>query len=128
MSLLARLKRWRNLRGPRKLDQLLSVEFDDETVTVRVVERMDPEFNQTFRWEDIIRVCVKDGGMDASDIIYIDLRGHSKPAIVLTEAAGGSQFFGALCDRKFLPEEVWRRAMGETGGAMHCWPPERGAG
>jgi hypothetical protein len=127
MPLLSDLKQWWSARRPKPLDQLLSVEFDSEKVEVRVVDRMDPAFNQTFRWEDIVRVCVKDGGLYSSDIMYIELRGRDKPAIVLTEAKGGSQFFGALCDRKFLPEEVWRRAMGETGGGTHCWPPERGA-
>jgi hypothetical protein len=99
------------------------VDFDHERVVVRAVGQMDPAFNQSFSWSDIVRVCVKDGGLNASDVIYIDLRGRDKPAIVLTEAKGGARLFGALCDRGLLPEEVWRRALGDTNGGTHCWPP-----
>jgi len=80
-------------------------------------------FNQTFRWVDITRVCFKDQGMYGSDFLYIELRGCEKPAIIVTAAKGGPEFFGKLCE-EFLPGKVWRSATGETRGSLHCWPPK----
>lgn len=114
---------WKRRR--RTLKDLLTVEYDEQEVRVRVIDRLDLHFNQTFRWNDVVRVCFQDGGMDSSDILFIELRGRGKPALVLTEANGGDAFFGELCDRGLFPEKVWRRAIGETSGGRHCWPPEQ---
>ena len=115
---------WWNRRG-RTLKDLLTVEYDEQDVRVRVIDRLDLHFNQTFRWNDVVRVCFQDGGMSSSDILFIELRGRERPAIVLTEANGGEVFFGELCDRGLFPEKVWRRATGETSGGTHCWPPSQ---
>ena len=48
--------------------------------------------------------------MVSSDVVYVSLNDRQKPAVVPTEARGGHEFFGALCDRGYLPESVWRRA------------------
>lgn len=128
MSVLSRFRTWIAARRPKSLDQLLSVEFDDAKVHVVVLERFEPEWNQSFRWTDIAQVCVQDGGMFSSDVVFIELRDRRDPALVLTEAKGGSAFFGALCDRGYLPEGIWRKAIGETGGGTHCWPPRETGG
>jgi hypothetical protein len=57
-----------------------------------------------------------------SDYVYISLREPDVVRTIPTEARGGSEFFGALCDKGFFPKHVWRRAVGETGGGMYCWP------
>jgi len=67
-------------------------------------------------------VCFKDEGLSRSDIVFLTIRGREQPVAVLMEARGGSAFFGALTERGLFPEEVWRKAMGETSGALHCWP------
>ena len=122
MAPLQRLRAWWDARKPLPLNKQLAVEFDNESVRVRVLERMEKDWEQCFRWEDIVRVCFKDGGIYGSDILFIDLRNTSKPAIVLTESLGGNEFFGALCGKGFFPDHVMRAAIGETGGGMHCWP------
>ena len=61
-------------------------------------------------------LCFEDGGMLSSDVIYVSLNDRQKPAVIPTEARGGHEFFGALCHRGYLPESVWRRAVGDTGG------------
>jgi len=86
--------------------------------------KMDPAWNQTFEWSNIRRVCFKDGGMFGSDIIYISLKSPDKVHTVLSMASGGSDFFGALCDKGYFPEAVWRRAIAESSGGMHCWPED----
>jgi len=120
---LKRLQAWWQSRARKPLGDLLVVEFDDAGVRVRVLADLDAEWNQTFHWSDITRVCFKDGGMLSSDVVYLSLNDRQKPAVVPTEARGGHEFFGALCDRGYFPEKVWRRAVGDTSGGLHCWPP-----
>lgn len=122
LKALTRVRHWWRERHKR-LSDLLRVEFDDLEVRVKVIERLDPQWNQAFRWSDIKRVCFKDGGMLSSDIIFVSLINPDRVVVVLTEANGGPQFCGALCERGYFPEQVWRRAIAETGGGMHCWPP-----
>lgn len=102
---------------------MLSVEFDDAEIRIRVIEGLGPEWNQTVRWSDIKRVCWKDGAMSSSDLIYLSQIEPNKVVVVPTEARGGHEFFGALCERNLFPERIWRRALGDTSGGMHCWPP-----
>ncbi len=64
-----------------------------------------------------------DEGPYSSDLLLIHLTGRDQPAVVPTEAEGGEEFFTALSERGYFPQEVWRRAMTETNGRMHCWPP-----
>ena len=125
MSFFKSLQSWWAAHRPKKLDELLAVEFDAEEVRVIVLERLEKGWNQSFHWSDVERVCFKDEGLSSSDILFIDIKGREKPVAVLTEARGGTKFFGELTERGLFPEEVWRKAMGETGGAMHCWPPKQ---
>jgi len=123
MPLVDRLRKWWQSRKRRPLDELLAVEYDNDKVQVRVLESLEPAWNQTFCWADITRVCFKDEGLWSSDSIFVVLRDLEKPVIVPTEAKGGSVFFGELCDRGLFPANVWRRAIGDTSGGLHCWPP-----
>lgn len=123
MTLLAELKQWWKSRQGRPLQELLAVDFDDKEIRVRVVAELEASWNQTFLWSDITRVCFKDGGMLSSDIVYVTLRDRERVAQVPTEAREGHKFFGALCERGLFPEEIWRKAVGDTSGGMHCWPP-----
>jgi hypothetical protein len=120
--MLNSLKQW-YARRRRTMSEKLSVEFDDLQIRVRVLADLEPSWNQTFDWSNIRRVCFKDGGMLSSDIIYVSLKDPDKVMAVLTETRGGAAFLGALCDRGLFPEAVWRKAMGDTSGGMHCWPP-----
>ncbi|MES2299939.1 MAG: hypothetical protein V4582_23065 [Pseudomonadota bacterium] len=128
MPILARLSEWWKTRRPKPLDQLLSVVFDDEEVRVVAHGQMDAKWNQSFRWEDIERVCFTDEGLYSSDRISVELKAGQTPVVVLTEAIGGTEFFGAITERGYFPEEVWRRVMGEAGGATVCWPPRPSSG
>jgi hypothetical protein len=114
----------RLFRRSAPLKEILSVEFDNSEVRVRVLAELEPAWNQTFEWNNIRRVCFKDGGMMNSDIIYISLKQPDTVCTVPTEAQGGDRFFGALCEKGFFPESVWRRAVGDTSGGLHCWPEE----
>jgi len=84
MSLFRKIKLWWDAHRPRPLSELLAVECDDASVRVRVIDRLDPAFNQEFQWADVVRICFKDGGVSQSDVVFIELRGREKPAIILT--------------------------------------------
>ncbi|WP_346948435.1 hypothetical protein [Dyella sp.] len=122
MRVLERLKRWWSARRPLPLDQRLAVEMDDEGVHIHVIQRMEQEWEQSFRWDEIVKVCFKDMGIYHSDVLIIHLRDKTQPVMVLTEARGGNALFGALCDRGLFPQHVMRAAIRETSGGMHCWP------
>lgn len=122
--MLKHIKEWLASRKTKPLNKLLSVEFDETRVVVRVLEELDPEWNQTFLWQDIKRVCFKDGGLFSSDLIYLSLSDREKPAVFPTEAEGGHELFGAICARGLFPEHVWRKAVGDTSGGLHCWPTD----
>ncbi len=119
LKLLKRL-----LRRKASLSDLLAVEFDDDDIRVIVLADLEDAWNQTFTWSNIRRVCFKDGGMMGSDVIYVSLLEPDKVCTVPTEAKGGTDFFGALCDKGYFPEAVWRRAVGDTSGGLHCWPED----
>jgi len=125
MQILETLRSWWERRKPRPLNEMLAVEFDETTVSVKVLAKLEPGWNQSFQWADVERVCFKDEGITSSDVLFIQVKGRTQPIPVLVEAQGGSQFFGALTERRLFPEQVWRKAMGETGGGLHCWPPRQ---
>lgn len=124
--IVGRLKAaWRSrysVRIPVK-DQLL-VTFDDTRVTIKVIRDLDESWNQTFNWNDVRRICVQDGGMWGSDMVYVSLTGSGETIAVPTEAAGGSEFYKAFRERGLFPDEVAVKAIRETEGRTHCWPPE----
>lgn len=66
--MLKNLKAWWRSRSRKPLEEVLVVEFDDAEVWVSILTDLDPEWNQTFRWSNITRVCFKDGGMSSSDV------------------------------------------------------------
>lgn len=122
MTVWGRIRAGWNARKTLSLDKCLAVEFDAEGIRVLVLQRVSMNWEQAFRWDEIAKVCFKDGGIYRSDILFIELRDQEKPAVVPTEARGGSEFFGELCGRGLFPLEVMRSAIRETGGGMHCWP------
>lgn len=122
--LLRKIAKWWAARRPKPLNQLLAVEFDEVEVRVRVLERLEADWNQSFRWSEVVRVCFKDAGLYSSDVVFVEIAGRDRPVAVLTESEGGNEFLGALTERNLFPEAIWRKAIGETGGATHCWPPQ----
>jgi hypothetical protein len=77
---LENVKSWWNSRQRRPVDELLAVEFDDTEVRVRVLADVDDQWNQSFRWSNIIRVCFEAGGLLSSDVVYVSLNDREKPA------------------------------------------------
>ena len=106
------------------LDQMLSVEFDNDGVRVQVLSRLEHTWNQAFGWNEVTRVCYKANGCFGSDSILVQLQHCASPVVIPIDASGGSAFCGTLCERGFFPGEIWRKAVGDMSGATHCWPPD----
>jgi hypothetical protein len=109
--------------APVRAESCLSVAWDDEAVHVRVIQDLEPFWNQDFRWAEVRRVCIKDEGLSAPDIIFIGLVGREKPAFVFSEAKNGPEFIGELVKRGLFPVELLAEAMGSSSGDIYCWPP-----
>lgn len=105
------------------MSSLLSVDWDETSVRVRVLSRLDPTWNQDFRWADITRVCLRDRGVFASDILFLEVRGKEKPATIPTEAQRGTEFLAELVGRGLFPKDVFERAISSSSGDIYCWPP-----
>ncbi len=108
---------------PKPLSEQLFVEFNDEGVRMRTPGGNEEQWNRAFAWSEIVRVCFRDEGLHHSDLLFIELKYQPQAVIVPTEATGGSALLGELVRRGFFPEDVWRKAIGETGGRTFCWPP-----
>ena len=124
MKFIQKIKGWlKQIKGV-PLSELLEIRFDEEKIRVIVLGELDDEWNQEFRWDDIRRVCFKDGGIQSSDLLYFIVEGRENAYVVPTEAKGGSEFFGHLTEKTDLfPEKIWRKAMGSSSGGTYCWPP-----
>lgn len=109
--------------GPPPPNECLAVTFDDQQIHIRVLAHLEPGWNATVAWQDITRVCFKDEGMLRSDLLFLTVRGREQVVPVLTEAEGAMSLLAALNERGLFPLDVWRKAVGDTSGGMHCWPP-----
>ena len=118
------LKQWLAVRRDRPLDELLVVEFDAETIRVRVAESIDPSWNQECRWAEITRVCFRDGTLWGSDVIYLVVRDRAEAVEVPTEARGGGALFKELGGRGVFPQPAFGEAVRSTDGGLLCWPPD----
>lgn len=104
------------------MNKMMAVEYDNTTVWVKVLTRLDPDWNQAFRWIDVVHICLKDGGVSESDILFVYVHNREHPVAVPMEAQGAGELLGELSARGLLPEDAWRKAMSETDAGMHCWP------
>lgn len=121
-QLISRLKSWWDGHKPLPMNKMMAVEYDNTTVWVKVLTRLDPDWNQAFRWIDVVHICLKDGGVSESDILFVYVHNREHPVAVPMEAQGAGELLGELSARGLLPEDAWRKAMSETDAGMHCWP------
>lgn len=123
MSIIEKIKMWCSL--PKRWSSALSVTYDHQWVHTKVLhESMDSEWNQSFRWDDIVKVGFKDEGVSESDMIFIFVPDREDPFAVPTEAKGGSAFFGMLVEKGKFPQEIASKALGSSNGGMYVWPEE----
>lgn len=116
------------IRYPKHLAQLLSVQFDEHSVRVRATATSGLRWNQRFAWCDVASACYVHGEPGSGNILFVDLRDRGEPARVPMHAPGAEDFYSQLISRGIFPF-VARRGRGEAAVAqrLHAPLPERAA-
>jgi len=84
----------------------------------------EDSWTDSFSWDSVERVCFKDEGLYSSDLYYVFANGRPESYVLPVEASGGDEFVEKMLGRKLFDEKLFAKAMGETGGAVYCWPEE----
>jgi hypothetical protein len=100
------------------------IEFDDECVSLhgRNVSGIQAPRVQ-FAWTAIRRVCFKDNGPMASDVLYVMTADSDRTFAIPLEAVGGGDFWRQLRTRGVFPAALHEQATLAMDGRFYCWPP-----
>lgn len=109
-------------QAPPPLSAWYFVAFDDTHIHVRANPPKQQGFAYSFLWQDIHRVCFQDGGLSASDCLYIWVQGQEDSYMIPIEASGGDELFLALNQRGLFPDDLMRQAAASTDGGLYCYP------
>jgi hypothetical protein len=116
-------------RLDRGVDERLCVRFDERSVRLwRRVPGGGRVLRAAFAWGDVSRVCFKDNGPLASDLLFVSTRRSRGAVIVPLEADGGGALWRQLPARGLFPAWLHERATLSMDGGFHCWPPAPGRG
>lgn len=110
-QLFSRLNSWWDRHKPLPVNKMMAVEYDDTTVRVKVLKRLEPEWNQTFRWIDVVHTCFRDGGISEPDMLLIYVHKRDQPVVVMMEAEGAAELLRALKSLGLFKQETLLNAM-----------------
>jgi len=100
------------------------VSYDDESVSLHGMDADGSLVMQArFAWTAISRVCFKDNGPMASDVVYVITTDKERTLAIPLEAVGGGEFWRQLRTRGVFPAELHERATLSMDGRLYCWPP-----
>jgi hypothetical protein len=99
------------------------VDFDDERVSLHSRNAGSAQaLRVQFAWAAIRRVCFKDNGPMASDVLYV-MTADGRTFAIPLEAVGGGDFWRQLRTREVFPAALHERATLSMDGRFYCWPP-----
>ncbi|MFB2538790.1 MULTISPECIES: hypothetical protein [unclassified Acinetobacter] len=98
------------------------IQFDEKFIYVQANPPYKQAWSYQILWQDIIRVCFKDNGLTKSDCLYVWVSGQEQAYMIPTDAKGGAEFFIALNQRSFFPDDLMKQAAGSTDGGLYCYP------
>ena len=75
-----------------------------------------------FTWPKILRICFKDNGPMASDVVYVMTTDSEHVLAIQLEADGGGDFWRALPQYGVFPPGLHERATCSMDGGLYCWP------
>ena len=102
----------------------MHVTFDDQYVSLHSRGAGGrQEVRARFAWSAIRRICFKDNGPTASDLLYVFTHDRTKALAIPLEARGGGRFWRQLRERGLFPAELHERATLSMDGGFYCWPP-----
>lgn len=100
------------------------VSFNDEGVSVWGPDPSgEMRERASFAWSAVVRVCFKDNGPVAADLIYVFTRDRNRALVLSLEAEGGGEFWRELSRRGLFPPRLHERATLAMDGRYYCWPP-----
>jgi len=100
------------------------VSYDEEGVCLHGKDADGNSVQQArFAWTALRRVCFKDNGPMASDVVYVITADNERTLAIPLEAIGGGEFWRQLRVRGIFPAEQHERATLSMDGRLYCWPP-----
>ncbi len=100
------------------------VSFDDDFIHIKVEPPDRDEINASIRWDEIIRICFKTGGLYESDEILIFIRSRPESYLIPSEAFGGADLWGEIVGRDLFDATLAIKAATSPGGELFCWPKD----
>jgi hypothetical protein len=113
----------KNLFKKRTLSGWFHVRFDETTVYINAEPPGRNKWEDSFRWEDIIRVVYQVEGRYISDGIYVFTNQRAESYAIPIEADGGPEFWAKLIKLGYFNSELAVKINGATEGIFE-WPPE----
>lgn len=109
---------------PNGRHDVVRVIFDDDGASLWGRDASGPLMQRaSFAWNAVTRVCFKDNGPAASDLLYVFTRERTQALVVPLEASGGGDFWRQLPGRGLFPASLHERATLSMDGRYYCWPP-----
>ncbi|PJZ70874.1 hypothetical protein CH373_06310 [Leptospira perolatii] len=105
------------------LSEWYFVTFDSSQVHRRVQPPGGDQWEDSFAWSEIIRVCYEPSeDFMTSDTIYIFTGTRQESYTIPSEANGAQEFWGEILHRGLFDAETSINiSMGRSG--FSCWPP-----
>lgn len=101
-----------------------AVTFDEHTVRLWKRSSTGERIARAeFAWNSVFRICFKDSGPLASDLLYVVTRDPASTLVVPLEMDGGGAFWRQLPARGLFPAWLHEQATLSTDGSLYCWPP-----
>jgi hypothetical protein len=120
--LLQIIRRMRDLLDEDPGRRTLQVSYDLHHIWLRRRDEDGYDMSVRFAWSSIRRVCFKDCGPMASDMLYVFTGARGKALTIPLEAQGGGAFWRELRTRSLFPPALHEEATLSTNGRLYCWP------
>ena len=98
------------------------VTWDAEQVHLDVEPPGHSEWEASFPWSSVSRVCFKAEGLEASDGIYVFTTLRPESFAIPTEASGGAALWNEIVKRGLFSAALAVAAASAVDG-IFCWPP-----
>ena len=121
MGIFSKLRAFLKRGRPKPLCWWFIVTFDEQTVHMHAAPPGETPWSQSFRWDDIIRICFKAEGMCFSDGIYVFTSTRPESYVIPTESCGGAELWSEIVRRKLFDTELAVEMLCSFEG-LYCWP------
>jgi hypothetical protein len=112
----------KNLFKKRTLSGWFHVHFNQKKVYIHAEPPGRDSWEDSFRWEDIIRVVYQAEGPYLSDGIYVFTSQRAESYVIPVEADGGPEFWKQLIKLGHFDADLAKKVAGSTEGIFE-WPP-----